>query len=128
MRNFGRLGRFADAAPAAGAVGAQVPVDMSALNQRGQIPNVPERRFWFTYQTPNIASFAAAATTTNAIQFDNDSVFEWVRTTIIADLAGAVQTPSSIVLPLVTLQIQDTGTGSYYSNAAIPAIAMAGYG
>jgi len=97
------------------------------------------KRFWFTYQTPNIASIAAAASTTNTIQFDNDSAFEWIKTTYTVDLTnhatgisaagGATGTPTAqdaIVVPFVTLQIQDTGQGSYYSNAAIPVYQLAG--
>lgn len=83
-------------------------------------------RFWFTYQTPNIASIANGAATTNAILFDNDSAFEWTKLTVFADLAGAAQTSSGIVVPLVTLQIQNTGAGTYYSNAAVPLGAYAG--
>lgn len=109
-----------------GAVPNNVMVNAQTMQQRGSIPNDEDRRFWFTYQTPNIATIAAAAAATNVIQFDNDSVFEWIKTTVVADIAGAVQTASSLVIPLATLQIQDTGTGSYYSNAAIPLAACAG--
>lgn len=131
-----RAGFFGDAAaPAFSAPGApamaapgQVSVNDQSMQRRNTVPNDQERRFWFTYQTPNIASLANGNSTTNVIQFDNDSVFEWVKTTVVCDIAGAVQTPSSIVLPLVTLQIQDTGSGAYYSNAAIPLIGYAGYG
>jgi len=83
-------------------------------------------KFWFTYQTPNIASIAAAGSTTNSITFDNDSAFEWTKITVTADIAGAVQTQSSLVLVLGTVQIQDTGQGAYYSNAAIALAAYQG--
>lgn len=86
------------------------------------------RRFFYIYQTPNIASLAAAATTTNVIQFDIDSVFVWMRTCVVADIAGAVQTTSSIVIPLATLQITDTGTGTNFFNNAVPLTAIAGDG
>ena len=73
------------------------------------------RRMFYIYQTPNIASIAAAASTTNTIQFDIDSVFCWMRTNVFVDIAGAVQTPSSLVVPLTTLQITDTGSGTFRS-------------
>jgi len=120
---FGYLGD----SPAAVAAGqGQVPVSAQAMDQAQAIPNVKDRRFWFTYQTPNIASIAPAATTTNAIQFDNDSVFEWVKLTYSCDLTNAAQTISSLVVADVTVQIQDTGQGAYYSNAPIPLQCYAG--
>ena len=131
MRHLGQypLGRFGDATAAPGASvplnAPGVPAGAMQQDQYGTTQSA-RNRFWFTYQTPNIASIAAAASATNSILFDNDSVFEWTKITVFTDLAGAVQTPSSIVIPLVTLQIQDTGQGAYYSNAAIPLGAYAG--
>jgi len=85
-----------------------------------------QNRFWFTYQTPNIASLAQNASTTNTILFDNDSAFEWTKLTVWADISGAAVTASGINVPLVTLLIQNTGAGTYYSNAPIPLGAYAG--
>lgn len=84
------------------------------------------RRIKFTYQTPNIASIANGASTTNTIQFDVDSQFVWVKTTVSADIAGAVQTESSLVVPLVTVLITDLGSGQNFMNAALPVQAVAG--
>lgn len=83
---------------------------------------------FYVYQTPNIASIAAAAQTTNVIQFDIDSVFVWMRTCVFADIAGAVQTPSSLVVPLVTVQVTDTGSGTNFFNNPIPLGSVAGNG
>lgn len=117
MNRFGRFGVTQASPPG-------VPAGAMVQDQYGDTSS-QRNRFWFTYQTPNIASIAAAASTTNTILFDNDSVFEWTKITVTADIAGAVQTTSSIVVPLCTVQIQDTGQGAYYSNAAIP---LASYG
>lgn len=84
------------------------------------------RRIKFSYQTPNISSLAAAGSTTNTIQFDVDSQFVWVKTTVTADIAGAVQTESSLVVPLVTILITDLGSGQNFMNGAIPVQALAG--
>lgn len=124
MNPYGRFnrgyGRFGDAPPSAmPGPGAPMP-GMAALPEDQYGPYTKNVKFWFTYQTPNIASIAAAASSTNSIVFDNDSAFEWTKITVFADIAGAVQTASSIVLPLATVQIQDTGQGAYYSNAPIP--------
>lgn len=110
-------------------VGAPAQPLVSAPNRDvDQERYVEGRRFKFTYQTPNIASLAAAAGSTVIIQFDLDSVFCWLRTTIFADLAGAVQTTSSQVLPLCNLQITDTGSGQAMMNAPIPLPSIAGSG
>src|SRR5882672_322687 len=98
---LGRLGKFRGlgAAPVAANIQASLPT-----------PNVDAqryiegRRMFYVYQTPNIASIAAGGAATNTIQFDIDSVFIWTRLCMFADLAGAVQTPSSLVVPLITLQ------------------------
>lgn len=130
MNRMGRFGRFGDAnvqggnmpggpgvAPGAGM--GELPEDQYGAYHK----NV---KFWFTYQTPNIASLAAAASATNSITFDNDSAFMWTKITVQADLTNAAQTSSSLVIPFVTVQIQDTGQGAYYSNAAIPVEAYMG--
>lgn len=84
------------------------------------------RKFFFAYQTPNIATIAAAAATSNVITFDADSVFCWIKTTYTTDLAGAVQTSSSRVVPLATVNIVDTGSGQSFFNAQTPIPAIAG--
>jgi hypothetical protein len=115
-----RFGRFGDApVPAPGPGPGGLPQD-----QYG--PYSKQDRFWFTYQTPNIASLVAGGSATNSIVFDNDSAFEWTKTTYTVDKTNAAQTVNTVPVPFVTLQIQDTGQGSYYSNAAIPIGVMAG--
>lgn len=84
-------------------------------------------RVKFTYQTPNIAALNAAAATTNTIQFDLDSRFIWLRTTIWADLAGAAITSGALIVPLITLQITDTGSGQQLMNAPIPVGMISGF-
>lgn len=142
MNRFGRfspgMGRFGDATttmtPVAAAGGtlplgaSGVPAGAMTTDQFGHTTS-QKNRFWFTYQTPNIASLAAGASTTNTILFDNDSVFEWTKITVwgyAATTQTANLTNSSIVVPTVTLQIQDTGQGAYYSNAPIPLGVYAG--
>jgi hypothetical protein len=137
-----RFGYFGDAAappmPGAPPMPMQAPMPGN-LPQDQWGPYSKQDRFWFTYQTPNIASIAAGAAATNAITFDNDSAFEWTKTTYTVDLTnhatgitasgqatGTATAQDSIVVPFVTLQIQDTGQGSYYSNAAIPVYQIAG--
>ena len=109
-----------------------VPAAVAAALPSPSPPNVDAqryiegRRFYYIYQTPNIASLANGASSTNVIQFDIDSVFCWMRLTCVPDIAGAVQTTSSTVLPLVTLQITDTGSGTNFFNNPVPLPNVAG--
>jgi hypothetical protein len=82
----------------------------------------------YTYNIVFAASLAAAAVSTVTQQFDQTTVFKWTKTTIYADLAGAAQTESGRVLPLVTMRITDVGTGFSFSNSAVPVFTMAGAG
>lgn len=118
------MGHMGATAPA----GSTAPVQGSQANAAGQgFANTgKQNRFWFTYATPNIATLAVAASSTNTILFDNDSSFEWTKLTVSADINNALQTASTIVVPLVTLLIQNTGAGTYYSNAPVPLSAYAG--
>lgn len=126
IRGMGKFGHLADGTP------VTIPGPGSAPSVNSGIPaaaggnSTQGRGLEFVYQTPSIASIAAGAATTVTIQFDNNSVFTWLRTTVVADLAGAAQTNNGIILPLVNLQITDTGNGMSFMNSPIPLIALAG--
>jgi hypothetical protein len=118
---FRGLRGFGDPAVAAAAA-RTIPPDQGGIGVQG-------KGLFFVYQTPSVASLAAGASSgAQTIQFDNNSMFTWLRTTIVADLAGAAQTNSTIVIPLVTVQITDTGNGMSFMNAPIPATALCGWG
>lgn len=84
------------------------------------------RRMYYIYQTPNIASIAAGATSNQVIQFDIDSVFTWMRTTMFIDIGQAAQNSGARVTPLITLQITDTGSGTNFFNNPVPLPNIAG--
>src|SRR5271168_3687222 len=132
---LGQLGRLADGTPVVGTAQGPQPVSAAvaqALATQG-IPsqagggNVQGRGLYFTYQTPVIATLAPGAATTNTIQFDQNSVFNWLRTTFTADLTNAAETISTLINPYVTLQITDTGNGMSFMNGPIPVTSMAGF-
>lgn len=108
------------------------PAQAQAANVPNAIPyaqggNVVQGRgLYFSYATPNIASLAAAAATTNVIQFDNNSIFTWLRTVVQCDIAGAAITSGAIIVPLVNIQITDTGTGMSFMNGVVPIPTLAG--
>jgi hypothetical protein len=120
------FGGTGPAGSTAGAGSTAPPAGSQANTSAQMVASGKANRFWFTYATPNIASLAPAASTTNTILFDNDSSFEWTKLTVSVDLNNAAQSSGTLVVPLVTLLIQNTGAGTYYSNAPVPLAAYAG--
>lgn len=80
---------------------------------------------YFHYSTEAL-SLAPAATATRNIQIEADADFVWVKAALWADVAGAAQTTSSIVIPLVTVAITDSGSGRNLQNRPIPIALLAG--
>jgi hypothetical protein len=89
--------------------------------------NVQGRGLVFVYQTPVILSLAPGIAQSVVIQFDQNSVFNWLRSTFTCDLDNAAQTNESLVNPFVTLQITDTGNGMSFMNGPVPLQSLAGY-
>jgi len=81
-----------------------------------------------TYYQTTVASIAPAASTPSQINIDAGTDFYWVATTYQTDLAGAAQTESGVVIPLVTVVITDTGSQRQLMNAAVPLTCVAGPG
>lgn len=98
-----------------------------AMNPNNGIMD-PKTGIFFIYQTPNIAALAPAANSPQPLQFDQDSNFVLQKISYFCDIAGAVQTDSTRVLPLVTLQITDSGNSQGFMNAPVPIPAFLGDG
>jgi hypothetical protein len=79
------------------------------------------------YQTL-VTALAPATSAPSQINIDAGTDFYWVATTYQADIAGAAQEESTIVQPLVTVVITDTGSQRQLMNAAVPITAIAGPG
>lgn len=93
---------------------------------RGQAgPNV--RRDFFVYGITFLA-LAPAAATSGAIQIQADSDFELQKLSVFATVANAAQQASTRELPLVTVQITDTGTGRQMFNIPVPIPGIMGDG
>lgn len=54
--------------------------------------------------------------------------FYWFQSTLQADIAGAVQTQSSRVIPIVNVRIQDVSSQKNLENLTFPVFSRAGYG
>lgn len=81
--------------------------------------------YWYI---TNVQALAAAATGNSQIQIDAGTDFYWIATTIQADVAGGALTPSTDIIPLVTVLINDTGTSRNLMNAPVPIPSLAGNG
>lgn len=75
-----------------------------------------------------VASIAAGATVTLNINVEADSSFILDKLAFMADLAGAAQTDSTRVLPLVAVSIKDTGSGRDLQSQPVPITSIAGNG
>lgn len=94
---------------------------MPRNNQAMQRPTGPTivRQEFYTYAS-NVASIASGANATDSINIEASSDFVLEKLTFFADIAAAAQTVSSQVLPLVKLQITDTGSGNQIFSTALP--------
>lgn len=90
-------------------------------------PKPPQLRDFFVYDIDFLA-LAASGTANGSIQIQADADFELQKLAHFSDIAVATQTASSRVLPLVTIQITDTGTGRQMFNAPVPIPALFGDG
>ncbi len=84
-------------------------------------------RSFFTY-TLSLTSIIAGATGTDTVNIENDSQFVWTKTTYFVDEAGADQTDSSRVIPLINVQITDSGSARQFFNTPQPISSIAGQG
>lgn len=81
------------------------------------------RRDFFVYSV-EFPSLAPASAQSGAFQIQADSDFELQKLSMFADVSGAAQTAATRELPLVTIQITDTGTGRqlFSQPVAVPAL------
>lgn len=88
----------------------------------------PPVQFWEDFAVYEIdsGSIANGVTTVGNLTIQQDSAFKWMKTCVFADLAGAVQSQSSQVIPLATLQITDLGSGRNLFSAPAPLGNIAG--
>lgn len=70
------------------------------------------------------AALGVAASATDQVKIESDADFIWTKMAFWADLASAAQTDATRVLPNVSIQFKDTGSGRNFFNApiAIPSI------
>lgn len=91
------------------------------------VPLPHPRRDFFVYAV-SFASLASGGSANGAIQIQADSDFELQKLSFFADEALAAQEQATRVLPLVTLQMTDTGTGRQIFSTDVPIPAIMGDG
>ena len=87
----------------------------------------PGPRDYFVYAVTS-ASLAPAAVANLVLAISADSDFWWTGLTCFTANANASQNYSTRLLPLMTLQITDTGSGRQLFNVPVPVPAVAGDG
>lgn len=97
---------------------------MSAFNQDPS--NVQKNQDLFVYGNV-VSSIAAGASATSQISIDADSNFFAVKFNCFATISGAAVTSDTRPLPLVTLQITDSGSGRNLLNTPLPLPVICGY-
>jgi hypothetical protein len=111
---------------------------MSASPQAMQAGAGMPSNVWLPGITPDDLQFLVANVTglngstslngSSSLQIDNGYDFYWYAMTHQADLAGAVQTESSRVVPLVTLLMNDSSASRNLANNPIPLECISGSG
>lgn len=93
-----------------------------------EIMNNPDLTRSFYSYTLSIPSLAAGATATDVVNIENDSQFVWIKSTYFADIAGGAQTENTRVIPLINMQITDSGSARQFFDEAQPINSIAGQG
>ncbi|MDE2019680.1 MAG: hypothetical protein KGJ13_05045 [Patescibacteria group bacterium] len=91
------------------------------------VPKVQYVEDFFIYEI-DASALAAGGVFNGNIQILADSDFRWTKFAGFADIAGAAQTDSGRVIPLVTVNIVDTGSGRNLMSSAVPWGAYIGSG
>ena len=74
---------------------------------------------FFVYEV-DFAALAAGGSATSSFTIQQEADFLLTKVTMVTDLAAAAQTESARVIPLVTLLINDTGSGRNLMSSAVP--------
>ena len=101
----------------------------NASGQPMPVAQLPEQYIEDWWIEPiNVAALAQNGVANANIIVQADSAFKLMKLGLMADIAGAAQTESSRVVPLVTMQITDTGSGRNLFSAAVALGALFGNG
>lgn len=83
---------------------------------------------YFEYVVNVAAISTVIANVSTPLQIENDADFFWIATTYQASIAAAALTEATNIIPLVLLEMQDTGSGRNFQNSPVPLTGIAGDG
>lgn len=86
------------------------------------------RDFYIYEEDFSNADLIVGATLNGSIEIQADSDFIWQKACYFADIAAAAQTFTTRVIPLVTVQLVDTGSGRNLFELAAPIPSVFGIG
>lgn len=89
-------------------------------------PNIVVKDF-FAYEV-DFSALASGVTATGSVNIQADSGFLVQKMAVFADIAAAIQTDSSRVIPLCTCQLTDTGSGRNLFSTEVPIPSVFGQG
>ena len=93
-----------------------------------QIESDPNLYLSYYVYTLTIDSLIAGASDTDTINIESDSQFVWTKTAYFVDVAGADQTDSTRVVPLINCQLTDSGSARQFFDEPQPINSIAGQG
>ena len=82
---------------------------------------------FFTHQV-QFSGLAPGAQDSDQVKIEADSDFSWYKATYFSDIAGATQTASTRVLPLVSVLITDNSNDRQLMRQAVPIGSLFGTG
>lgn len=74
-----------------------------------------------------VTGLASGASATAQIAIEANSDFVWLKASYMTDIAGAAQTDSTRVIPLVRVAITDSGSGVNLQNTPVPLSSLSGH-
>jgi hypothetical protein len=98
------------------------------LSALGQKPSDAQIKKDFYVYEEDFSAVTSGSTATGNINIQADSDFVLQKLTFFADIAAAAQTDSSRVIPLMTVQIKDTGSGRDLIESSAPVSNIFGSG
>lgn len=94
---------------------------MLSINEiLSNVPALKSRRWDFYIYQSAVTDIAPATQVTDFITIEADADFIWMQATYVANIAAAAFTANTRPIPLVNLQLTDTGSGRQLSNGAVP--------
>ena len=89
--------------------------------------NVKKNQDFYCYAF-SIEPINFGTSVTRTLQIEADSDFHSLKMTYLANIAAAALTDSTRVIPLIRIQVQDTGSGRNLFNQAVPIPTIMGTG